>query len=389
MSSGFRYRFFYRFVNGDAMTYERANIRAMTGYAAGEQPDQARVIKLNTNENPYPASAAVTEALQSIRVEDLRRYPPPLADGFRRVAAAHHGVQTDNIMATNGGDELLRLAVTTFVEPGQAIGIAAPSYSLYPVLADIHAAGVFSVPLDADWTLPEDFADQLNAAQVPLAFVVNPHAPSGLLTSVAELDRLATRFRGVLLIDEAYADFVTPEQQYDALPLIRRHDNVLILRTLSKGYSLAGLRFAYGIAAASLLAPMLYKTRDSYNTDYVSQRLAAAAVGASAEAAESWRLVREQRQHLSQALTEMGFGCLPSEANFILSEVPDIGHERRLLAPWLYRQLKNHGILVRYFDQSRLQARLRITVGTAEQNAQLLGVMQQLLVQAQALSMLG
>ncbi len=362
------------------MSYERDNIRAMTGYAAGEQPRQARVIKLNTNENPYPATAAVAEALRKVQVEQLRRYPPPLADDFRRAAAACHGLDADCFMATNGGDELLRLAVTTFVDPGGAIGVAEPSYSLYPVLADIHNCRVVRVPLTGDWRLPADYARQLNDAGVQLAFVVNPHAPSGHLEPLDVLRRLASEFKGVLVIDEAYADFVDPSLGYSALPLIASHDNVLILRTLSKGYSLAGLRFAYGIAAPALLAPMVYKTRDSYNTDFISQQLARAALDSHEEAAVTWRKVREERVRLAQALSGLGFSCLPSQANFLLVSNPstaDMSAEQ--MAPHLYQQLKNAGILVRYFDQPRLRDKLRITVGTPTENDALLSAVGQII----------
>ena len=185
------------------MNYERLNIQRMTGYSSGEQPSQPDIIKLNTNENPYPASAAVVAALQGLRVEDLRRYPQPLANDFRRVAAECHHLSIDNIIATNGGDELLRLVITTFVEPGEAIAIAEPSYSLYPVLAAIHGCDVARIDLQDDWKMGKDFGDKLNASGAKLAFVVNPHAPSGILTPVAELRVLASTFKGVLVIDEA------------------------------------------------------------------------------------------------------------------------------------------------------------------------------------------
>lgn len=352
------------------MSYERPNIQRMHGYAAGEQPRQADVIKLNTNENPYPATAAVAEALRQLTVAELRRYPPPLASEFRRIAAELHGVQEDNIIPVNGGDELLRLAVTTFVGPGEPLGVAEPSYSLYPVLADVNDSPVVRVPLSADWRLPTDFAAEMNAAGVRLAFVVNPHAPSGTLIPVADLAAIARELDGVLLIDEAYVDFVEPAEAYDAVALLQEFDNVLILRTLSKGYSLAGLRFAYGIGSTELLSPMLYKTRDSYNTDYISQKLACAALRDQNEAARGWVMVREQREHLARELDSLGFSCEASQSNFLLTRTPDA-----LPAHALYDRLKHDGILVRYFDQERLRDKLRITIGTADENSRLLSLL--------------
>lgn len=356
------------------MNYERANIRRMEGYTWGEQPAQKQVIKLNTNENPYPATEAVAAVLRDLKVEDLRRYPQPFANGFRDAAAQLHGVGRDNIMATNGGDELLRLAITTFVDAGQILGMAEPSYSLYPVLAAVQGCQVARIPLKDDWTLPQDFAARLNAEGAKLAFVVNPHAPSGKLMPVSQLRQLAAEFKGVLVIDEAYADFVDPALAYNAVPLINEFDNVMLLRTLSKGYSLAGLRFAYGIASSTLLEPMLYKTRDSYNTDFLSQKLAQAAIESRDQAARSWELVRSERARLTLELGQLGFSVMPSQSNFVLAAVPTqhSAAENDVLARSLYQQLKDDAILVRYFDQSRLRDKLRITVGTPQENTQLL-----------------
>src|SRR5690606_37582777 len=168
--------------------------------------------------------------------------------------------------------------------------------------------------------------------------------------------------------------FIDPELAYNAVPLIQEFDNVLLLRTLSKGYSLAGLRFAYGIASTTLIEPMLYKTRDSYNTDHLSQLLAQAALQSRDEAARSWELVRKQRVRGTDDLAALGFRGVPSQSNFVLAAVPDQGAaaDNEALAKRLYQQLKDDGILVRYFDQSRLRDKLRITIGTAEENTQLL-----------------
>jgi len=364
------------------MSYERPNIRDMQGYTWGEQPAQQKVMKLNTNENPYPASAAVARALAGFCIDDLRRYPQPFANAFRDIAAAAHGVGRDNVIATNGGDELLRLAITTFVDAGETMGMAEPSYSLYPVLAAVQGCKVARIPLRDDWRLPVDYAHQLNSAGAKLAFVVNPHAPTGLLMSVAGLREIASAFKGVLVIDEAYVDFIDPELAYDAVPLIREFDNVLLLRTMSKGYSLAGLRFAYGLGAQSLLEPMLYKTRDSYNTDALSQTLATAALAARAEAASSWEKVRLERDRVAHELSELGFSCLPSQSNFLLASVPVQGQKQQdaeRLAKGLYQYLKEHGILVRYFDQDRLRDKLRITIGTPQENSALLATLRQCL----------
>lgn len=354
------------------MSYERKNIAAMSGYVPGEQPDTPDVVKLNTNENPYPPTEAVMAALRGIESDALRRYPNPTAEPFRNVAAQAHGLDPANVVATNGGDELLRLAITTFVEPGSPIGTAEPSYSLYPVLADVHGSPVHRTPLNEDWSLPDDFAAQMNNAAAQLVFIVNPHAPSGSLRSVEQLAAIAEQLDGVLLIDEAYVNFVDPSLNHDTTKLVREMDNVLILRTLSKGYSLAGLRFGYGLGPASLIEPMLTKTRDSYNTDAVAQALATAALGARDEAAKTWAAVRDERDRLSAALREMGLTVPDSQSNFVLAAVPEkiAGGARSL-----YELLKAKKIYVRYFDQDRLRDKLRITIGTPDQNNALLNAL--------------
>lgn len=352
------------------MTYERANISAMTGYAPGEQPDSDEVIKLNTNENPFPPGPAVDAALASLKGSDLRRYPPPTARALREAIASLHGVDADNIIVTNGGDELLRLAYSTFVEVGEKVGVAEPSYSLYPVLAAAHGAQYVTYDLDSAWQLPSDFAARLNEDGIKLCFVVNPHAPTGLLTSASRLESLAREFRGVLVIDEAYVDFIDPALGYSSLPLINRCNNVLILRTFSKGYSLAGLRMAYGIASKELVAPMQYKTKDSYNTDFIAQKLASAAISDQIYARETWQYVRNQRDQLSASLTRLGFDCIPSQSNFLLARVP-----KGISARGLYEYLKSKGILVRFFNLPRLDDKLRITVGTEAENQRMMAAL--------------
>jgi len=243
--------------------FERPNIAQMQGYTSGEQPQDGRSIKLNTNENPYPPSPAVAEALATFASEQLRIYPQPDARALRQAIAEHHGVSIDCVVVTHAGDEALRLAVTTFVPPGGVVASTEPTYSLYPVLTQIQGARMVSQDLAADWSLPADFAKTVNRAGAQLTCVVNPHAPSGQFTAISRLEALAKALQGVLLIDEAYADFVTTEGAADASALVQDLDNLLILRTFSKGYSLAGLRLGYLLGHPSLIQPILEKTRDS------------------------------------------------------------------------------------------------------------------------------
>ena len=369
-------------------SFERPSLRDISGYVPGEQP--AGGVKLNTNENPYPPPPAVAEVLARFPIERLRRYPPAAGDPFRAAAARLHGVDPNEIVATNGGDELLRLALATYVDPGEAVAIAPPTYSLYKVLIRLHGARPVELPLTEGWEMPDGFADALNRSGARLAFLVNPHAPSGRLFERDAIEAIAAGFAGVLLVDEAYVDFVDPAHGYDLVPAIREYPNLLVLRTLSKGYSLAGLRFGYGIGSAPLLEPMLTKTKDSYNVDALAAEVARAAIESRAWAADNWATVRAERERLRAGLARLGLPTLPSETNFVLATVPPGAVTTAAAgnaspdASALYRALKSRDIHVRWFGETRLADRLRITVGTPEENDRLLAVLADLLSAAPA-----
>ena len=356
------------------MAYERDNIRSLSPYVPGEQPVDTKIVKLNTNENPYPPVPGVLEAIAGVGPDALRRYPSPTADTFRRIAAEVHDLEPDQVIATNGGDELLRLALTVFCDPNGdqgagGIGETWPTYSLYDVLARIHDTPIVRVPLEDDWAIPQDFASKLNDAGCRLALIVSPHAPSGRYESSDRLRQIATEFKGVLLVDEAYVDFA----RHDALDLVRggeAMDNVLLLRTLSKGYSLAGLRFGYGLGHRNLIET-LDKARDSYNTDALSQAAAVAALNGREQARSSCEKVVQERRRVGDELARLGWWVWPSDSNFILAKPPESGEN----ALETYESLKREGVFVRYFDQDRLRDKLRITIGTPDQNDTLLRVL--------------
>ena len=354
------------------MSYERDNVRRLAGYVYGEQPQGAEVVKLNTNENPYPPSPAVAAAIRSFDADTLRLYPPAAADRFRGLVAERFGLSSDQVVATNGGDEALRLAITTFVDPGAVFGTTEPGYSLCPVLATVQDCNVVRVELAPDWSLPGDFAERMNAAGARLTCVVNPHAPSGVLLDARTIAGLARQLDGVLLVDEAYVDFVDPGLGHDLTPLLSAHDNVLLLRTLSKGYSLAGLRVGFLIGASGLVEPIRTKTRDSYNVDAVAQVAAEAAFVDLGHAGKGWDAVRGERHRLTVALTKLGFAVPASQSNFVLADTPP-GVDGK----GLFGRLRDRGILVRHFDTPRLGSALRITVGTAAENGRLLAAIRE------------
>ncbi len=337
----------------------RAQVREMSGYTPGEQPAPGeRFIKLNTNENPFPPSERVLAALREIDGEMLRRYPSPTAEAFREAAAKLLGVSSDMIIAGNGSDDVLTIATRTFLEAGGHLAYPDPTYSLYPVLAKLQDVTSASVPWEEDWALP---IEELLAAKADAIYVANPNAPSGTFVTPTKLGELARNFPGLLLIDEAYVDFADD----NCISLVREHHNVVVTRTLSKAYSLAGLRFGYAVANAPVIAEMM-KVKDSYNCDAVGISLATAAIADQEYAKKNWEYVRSERQRLSAELNQMGWMVLESHANFILVTVPD-GRGRDA-----YLGLKRQGILVRYFDRPGLSDKIRITIGQNHQNNALL-----------------
>lgn len=342
-----------------APSFVRAHIRQMSGYTPGEQPAPAeRVIKLNTNENPFPPSEGVLLAMRGLDAEMLRRYPNPTADPFRIAASKLLGVTPDMIICGNGSDELLTIATRTFVPPGGKLAFPMPTYSLYPVLSRLQDANAVTVAWEDDWALP---IDALLATKADAIYLANPNAPSGTFVSPMKVAELAKAFPGALLLDEAYVDFADD----NCLALVREHPNVIVLRTLSKAYSLAGLRFGYAVTQPAVIAEMM-KVKDSYNCDAISIALATAAIGDQEYARKNWEYVCSERQRLSAELTQMGWDVLPSHANFILVTCPD-GRGREA-----YLGLKRQGILVRYFDQPGLTDKIRITIGQNHQNNALL-----------------
>jgi histidinol-phosphate aminotransferase len=343
-----------------APKFVRAHIRQMDGYTPGEQPGAGeRVVKLNTNENPFPPSPRVMQAIREIEPEMLRRYPSPTADAFRKSAAKVLGIDKDMILAGNGSDDLLTIATRTFVGNGGKLAYPDPTYSLYPILAQLDEAQHVSVNWGGDWSLP---IESLLATKADAIYLANPNAPSGTFVDPAEVAKLAEAFIGLLLVDEAYADFA----EDNCLSLVAKFDNVVVTRSFSKAYSLAGLRFGYAVAQPQVIHEMM-KVKDSYNCDAIAAIAAAAAIEDREYAERSWNHVKAERARLTEELRQLGWSVLPSQANFILATVPG-GRGREM-----YLGLKEQGILVRHFDKPGLSDKVRLTIGTSQENNALLG----------------
>jgi len=334
-------------------TLIRHNVQAMTAYTPGEQPDDPAIVKLNTNENPYPPSPAAWTGLQDLQEKAWRLYPDPVCRALRESIARAHGCTPDHVICGNGSDEILALCFRAFVETDSVVGYFDPSYSLYPVLAAIQDCRTIPVPLNEDFTtplLPVDF-------RASLFLWTNPNAPTSLASPVAEVEAFARRFDGVLVVDEAYADFADEH----ALSLALKYPHVLVTRSFSKSYSLAGLRLGYAVGHPELIQA-LYKIKDSYNVNAVTQWIGRLAMDDQAHMHANVRAIRATRDRVSSALREQGFSVLPSQTNFIWVYHPD--HDARKL----YDGLRAQNILIRYFPSHPATRRhIRITIGTDQQ----------------------
>ncbi len=345
------------------MGYFRDNIKKLAGYTPGFQPKSTgQVIKLNTNENPYPPSPRVLEAIGKLTGEQLRRYPDPTGEKFRKAAAKLNGVGPENIMCCNGGDDLLTIAFRAFCDKYRPVVYPVPTYTLYAVLAQIQYCRAIEIPFEDDFTLP----DELFVSNAALTIVCNPNAPTATLVSKDALAELADEIEGVLLIDEAYVDFAKD----NCAEMVKKFDNVLILRSMSKGYSLAGLRFGYAIGSAELIAGLM-KVKDSYNVDAVAIEAATAAIKDQSHFRENVEKIKSERKRLTCELNKLKLDVGKSGTNFVFARC---GNARQV-----YEELAERSIYVRYFPLEGLFDKLRITVGTAEQNDKLLAALKEIL----------
>jgi histidinol-phosphate aminotransferase len=327
----------------------RPSIRAMAGYTPGEQPRDEGIVKLNTNENPYPPSPRVLAAIAAFLQGDrLRKYPEPMGTAFRETAARLFGVSPDAILIGNGSDDLLTILTRAFVPEGGLVVSPTPSYLLYRTLAEIQGARFQAVPYTGDWQLPSPWP----LPHAHLTLVANPNSPTGTMVSLAGLEKLSSELQGPLVIDEAYVDFAdSTALSLAGLP------NVIVTRTLSKSYSLAGLRFGFGIAAPELVRELV-KVKDSYNCDMLSLAGAQAALEDQAYRLQTRARIVATRVRLTEALGKLGFDVLPSQANFVWAQRSD-----RPVRP-IFEELKCRRVLVRFMSYTGFGDGLRISVGT-------------------------
>lgn len=335
-------------------SYFRPEILAMSGYAPGEQPQGGKFIKLNTNENPYPPSPAVGRAVAEALERGLARYPDPLATAFRLQAAARLNVDPSWILCGNGSDDILTIVTRALVGQGELLRLPYPSYILYRTLAELQGARSEEVHFTPEWRLPAEFGAAKDGLR--LVFLPNPNSPSGTIVSPDEILELAERLPCPLLVDEAYVDFADRH----CVDLVRRNEKIMVSRSFSKSYALAGLRFGFLVAQPHMIEQFI-KVKDSYNCDSLSIAAATAAMADGEWLRQNRAKIVANRARLAAEMTGLGFNVTASHANFVWAV-----HPNRPVRPW-YEQLKSQGVLVRYMNYARWGDGLRVSVGTDEQ----------------------
>lgn len=345
--------------------YWSKTVRNIKPYVPGEQPQDRKYIKLNTNENPYPPSLQALEAIRIAVSDMLRLYPDPSGDELRDVIAAKFGLKRDNVFIGNGSDELLAFSFPAFFEPaGQPILFADVTYSFYPVYAEFFHTPFCLIPVDDEFNVPLEAYFQENGGII----IANPNAPTGKGVALTDIEKIIQQNeKSVVIVDEAYIDF----GGVSAVGLIGRFPNLLIIRTLSKSHSLAGLRVGYALGARELIEAII-RVKDSvnsYTVDRLAQAGAREAIKDEAYFQETRAKIISTRLRVSASLEKMGFQVIDSQANFIFISHPQCPGRV------LFQKLREKGILVRYFDQPKIDNFLRVSIGTDEEMDTFLGAL--------------
>ncbi len=340
------------------MKWVRPQINNLQPYVPGKQVT-GKVLKLNANENPYPPSPRAFSALQEVGSDALRLYPDAIAGKLRKIAAEVFDVATEQTIIGNGSDDVLTMIIRTFLDPEDSIAIVDPTYTLYETLAAIQGVKTEIHPLNADYTIPESFFK----TKSKVVFLPNPNAQTGTLFPLELVERLCNRNINIVVIDEAYADFAG----VSSIPLLKKYENLIVLRTVSKSYSLAGIRVGFGVSNSNFISAMI-KVKDSYNVNSISQLIAAEAMHDREHFNRILGKIIETREWFSKSLSDLGWKITPSAANFILVEPVNDSPES------IMEKLEAAGIFIRYFNTPRLNDKLRISIGTDEQMEVLLKI---------------
>lgn len=329
------------------------HIKNLEPYIPGYQPEAGdRILKLNSNENAYPPSPQVIQAMSEAVNENLRLYPNSRALGLRRKLAEVYSLEQNEVFASNGADEIITLIFRTFTEPGDLVAFSYPTYTYYASSAQIHNVAYHFVETDDDFRINlNDYLD----IKARLVFLANPNAHTGLVVTPTQIETFLAAYDGLLVVDETYIDFAEPGTS--VYQLIRQYDNLIVLRTFSKAFSLCGIRVGYAFARPELVEA-LDMTKDSYNVAYLNQVAAVAALNDYAYMVDNAAKIRATREWFSSELSRLGFTVLPSNGNFVFAK------HSGLKAEFIYQALLKQGILVRYFNTRRMDEFLRISIGS-------------------------
>jgi histidinol-phosphate aminotransferase len=339
------------------MSFVRRQIERMSAYVPGEQPKVAGLIKLNTNENPYPPSPKVLETMRRAIDERLRLYPDPTASALRARLGKIHGFDADEIVIGNGCDDILNLCARAFCGECEKLAYFWPSYSLYPVLANIQGATQVELPLDENFQITAHPSMLAKLAGVKLIFITQPNAPSGVWLRRVDLQRVIEETEGVVVIDEAYVDFASE----NCLDFAREYDNVIVARTFSKAFSFAGMRVGWAAGPRELIGA-LDKVKDSYNVSRLSQLGAEATLDEWDYFQRNVKKICTTRERTVSALAKLGFFVYPSQTNFVFARPP-----AAVTAKQWFDGLRARKVLVRWWDADRIRDFARVSIGTDEE----------------------
>jgi len=347
------------------MSYVRQDIASMKGYSPGLQPEgKDQIIKLNSNENPYPPSPKVKKALKNLVAADLRLYPDPVCFEVREKIANLYGFSPTQIICGNGSDEILNIIIRTFVQPGEAIGFNEPTFPLYRILGVLQGSKVISQPLIDPFDHP-----CVPASGLKVFFLANPNSPVGFGYPMSLVGKLVRDFKGIFVVDEAYAEFASE----NALQILREFENTIVVRTMSKSYSLAGARLGYAIGSEKWISEM-FKVKDPFNVNQLTQTLVISALDDQDYFKRNIAKIIATRDWFTQEAGLLGYKIFPSQANFIFIQPPQKGRGSKF-----YELLLAQKIWTRFYDSDGLRDGVRMTIGSRGEMEVVMGVLKDLL----------
>ncbi len=329
---------------------------SLEAYVPGEQPQDKKYIKLNTNESPYPPSPEVIASIDDKDISDLRLYSDPECRILKTKLAERYGVEYDNVYLSNGSDDILNFAFMAYCSDGKRVAFPDITYGFYKVFADLYRSETMIIPLEDDFSIDVNKYCGIESTVV----IANPNAPTGIALSLSEIERIvSSNPNNVVVVDEAYVDFGAET----CLPLLKKYDNLLIVRTYSKSRALAGARLGFALASKEIIDDLnrIKFSTNPYNVNRLTLKIGTAAIDSDYYFENNCKRIALTREKTSKSLSEIGFAVIPSKANFIFAK-----HET-ICGLEIYTRLKEMGVLIRHFEKERISDYNRITIGSEEE----------------------